>query len=158
MVPTVTETNKYSLDQIQQIINAIKHCQVLGIRAIQSSNGALSLELPYSNAIIGNPDTGVIHGGALSTLLDTVCGLSVAFSFKSIEICPTLDLRIDYMGAAQPNQSVFANAQIYRTTNDVIFCRGKAYQSDENTAVAHCVATFMRLPTADLQFSENWPL
>jgi hypothetical protein len=46
------------------------------------------------------------------------------------EVCPTLDLRIDYMHAAEPNKDVYGFAQCYRVTTDVIFTRGFAYQDD----------------------------
>jgi uncharacterized protein (TIGR00369 family) len=143
------------LEQSQQVIDAIRHCKVLGVRVVDISKGTLTTELPYSNAIVGNPDTGVIHGGALSTLLDTTCGMSVALSFDSFEICPTLDLRIDHMGAAKPGIAIVAHAEVYRKTKNVVFSRGKVYQDDEDKPIAHCVATFMRLPGADIKKTEK---
>jgi len=112
----------------QQICDAIKHCRV-----------------PYSAAIVGNPETGVIHGGALTTLMDSACGFAIPLAMEKMEICPTLDLRIDYVTAAEPNRSVFGAAEVYRITRHVVFVRGVAYQTTPAEPVAHCVATFMRI-------------
>jgi uncharacterized protein (TIGR00369 family) len=95
---------------------------------------------------VGNPDSGVIHGGALTTLMDTTCGFVIPISLEQFSICPTLDLRIDYMTAAQPNKSIFGRSELYRVTENVIFSRGIAYQDNIDKPIAHCVATFMRLP------------
>jgi len=105
----------------QQICDAIKHCRVLGLKAVDAGPGRLTLELPYSAAIVGNPETGVIHGGALTTLMDSACGF------------------------AEPNRSVFGAAEVYRITRHVVFVRGVAYQTTPAEPVAHCVATFMRI-------------
>jgi uncharacterized protein (TIGR00369 family) len=131
---------------IGHMLKAVRHCQVLNIQLVSASNGLLTLELPYSEHIVGNPDSGVIHGGALTTLLDTTCGFVIPISLEQFSICPTLDLRIDYMTAAQPNKSVFARSELYRVTENVIFSRGIAYQDNIDKPIAHCVATFMRLP------------
>ncbi|MOA59889.1 hypothetical protein D3C78_1846220 [compost metagenome] len=61
------------------------------------------------------------------------------------EVCPTLDLRIDYMHAAEPHKDVFGFAQCYRVTTDVIFARGFAYQDDPGQPIAHVMGTFMRM-------------
>ncbi|WP_200821160.1 hypothetical protein [Oceanicoccus sp. KOV_DT_Chl] len=50
------------------------------------------------------------------------------------------------MSAATPNRSVFANAEAYRVTSNVVFTRGIAYQDDINKPIATCVAAFMLMP------------
>jgi uncharacterized protein (TIGR00369 family) len=133
------------IKSMQEICDVIRHCKVLGMKAVDASPGRLTLELPYSPAIVGNPETGVIHGGALTTLMDSACGFALHTALEKPEICPTLDLRIDYVTAAEPNRSVFGAAEVYRITRHVIFVRGVAYQSTPSEPVAHCVATFMRI-------------
>lgn len=131
---------------IQLMLEAVRHCQVLGIELVSFDQQQLILKLPYSENIVGNPDTGVIHGGALTTLMDTTCGFVVPVSLAEMELCPTLDLRIDYMTAAQPKLPVYARSEVYRVTEHIVFSRGIAYQNDITMPIAHCVATFMRLP------------
>ena len=131
---------------IQEILDAIRHCKVLGLTVHRIDDQQLTIALPYADTIIGNPDSGVIHGGALTTLLDTTCGMSVPLAMKEFQIAPTLDLRIDYMTSAKPGKTVYGRAEAYRITSNVVFCKGIAFQDDDSKPIAHCVATFMRLP------------
>jgi len=143
------------LDILRQLIPELKHCKLLGILVNDISKGSILLELPYSKEIIGNPETGVIHGGALTTLMDNACGFSAISALDDSSIAPTLDLRIDYMRAAEPNKPVFGKAEVYRTTRNVLFSRGIAFQDDEDNPVAHCTATFMRLDQDAIQRTDK---
>lgn len=133
------------VERAKQFLSALRHCQVLGLRVMQADAQGLSLCLPYSEKIVGNPETGVIHGGAITTLMDTTCGISTVCFLPEMEICPTLDLRIDYMHPADPHKDVYSFAECYRVTPTVIFTRGYAYQDDPQQPIAHAVGTFMRL-------------
>ncbi|WP_161865475.1 MULTISPECIES: PaaI family thioesterase [Pseudomonas] len=133
------------LDRAQRFLSALRHCQVLGLQVHTAGAEGLTLRLPYSQHIVGNPDSGVIHGGAITTLMDTTCGISTVCVLQEFEICPTLDLRIDYMHPAEPGKDVFGFAECYRVTPHVIFTRGYAYQDDPEQPIAHVVGTFMRM-------------
>jgi len=132
-------------ERATRFLSALRHCQVLGLKLHSASRDGLTVVLPYSPQIVGNPLTGIVHGGALTTLMDTACGMSTLCVLPQFEVCPTLDLRIDYMHAAMPDKAIFGFAQCYRITPDVIFSRGFAYQDDPEQPIAHVVGTFMRL-------------
>jgi len=129
--------------QVDSFVSVLAQCCELGISVVSARENELILELPYNEKIIGNPETGVIHGGAITTLMDTTAGAAVLCAMPEFELCPTLDLRVDYMRSAKPGQSVFARASCYRSTKNILFMRCEAYQVDRT--VAHCVATFMRM-------------
>ena len=133
------------LERAQRFLSALRNCQVLGMQVQAADAEGLTLRLPYSQQIVGNPDSGVIHGGAITTLMDTTCGISTVCVLPDFEICPTLDLRIDYMHPAEPGKDVFGFAECYRVTPHVIFTRGYAYQDDPEQPIAHVVGTFMRM-------------
>lgn len=132
-------------ERATRFLSALRHCQVLGIGVHSASTDGITLTLPYSPQIVGNPQTGVIHGGALTSLMDTACGMATLCVLPEFEVCPTLDLRVDYMHPAQSHKTVYGFAQCYRVTTDVIFTRGFAYQDDLERPVAHVVGTFMRM-------------
>ncbi|NBA97354.1 PaaI family thioesterase [Pseudomonas sp. R5(2019)] len=129
----------------KRFLSALCHCQLLNMRVHHADAEGMTLVLPYSPRIIGNPLSGVIHGGAITTLMDTTCGMATLCALPAFEVCPTLDLRIDYMQPGQPDKDVFGYAQCYRVTRDVIFTRGFAYQDDPQQPIAQVVGTFMRL-------------
>ncbi|ABA73366.1 conserved hypothetical protein [Pseudomonas fluorescens Pf0-1] len=148
---TATNKSNYQMaenpvfERATWFLSALRHCQVLGLKVHSASHEGLTVVLPYSAQIVGNPLTGVVHGGAITSLMDTACGMSTLCVLPEFEVCPTLDLRIDYMHAAEPHKDVFGFAQCYRVTTDVIFARGFAYQDDPEQPIAHVVGTFMRM-------------
>ncbi|WP_079228999.1 PaaI family thioesterase [Pseudomonas putida] len=129
----------------ERFLSALKHCQLLQMRVAQADSEGMTLVMPWSPAIVGNPQTGAVHGGALTTLMDSTCGMATLCVLPRFEVCPTLDLRIDYMHAAVPGKPIYGHAQCYRVTRDVIFTRGTAYQDDPGQPICHVVGTFMRL-------------
>ncbi|MBQ0746560.1 MAG: PaaI family thioesterase [Marinobacter sp.] len=131
-------------DRVTRFIKTLNQARELGLSVIETTEFSLTLCLPYSDRIIGNPDTGVIHGGAITTLMDTTSGSVMLGAMDVFELCPTLDLRVDYMRPAEPRKPVYARAEVYKMTRNIIFTRCEAYQEGGET-VANCVGTFMRI-------------
>ena len=141
---------------LRRFMAAIKHSQVPGLELVEANSDCVMLRLPYRQELVGNPGTGVIHGGAITSLLDQVCGMAVVSAIApEVDIAPTLDLRIDYMRPATPGQDVFAKAHVYRLTKSVAFARGVAFQGSEDKPIAHCVGNFMRLGMKNVQWSSK---
>ena len=131
---------------VVEVVPSLKHCQLLGVEVVEAIPAQLTLSIPYSEKIVGNPDTGVVHGGVLTALMDTACGFAAILGLDSFGICPTLDLRIDYMKPAEPGRTIIGKAEAYKVTKTVIFARGTAYhEGDEDSPIAHCTASFMRI-------------
>ena len=140
----MTETaNLYPLVGLKTALEALPHITALGLRCHEFERGRCLFELPYSEQLVGNADTGVVHGGVITTLLDSAGG-AVAFSVitegKSVA---TLDLRIDYLTKATPHQSIMGFAECYRVTRNVAFVKGYAYQQTTDNTVANFSASFM---------------
>src|SRR6201988_1258916 len=79
----------------------------LGMFTVSLAPGAAVLKVPYSAELVGDPDTGVIAGGVVTTLLDHACGQAVMAALGVPQAIATLDLRIDYMRAAEPGLDIF---------------------------------------------------
>lgn len=88
----------------RQFIESIPHCKHLNIELVRVDHGLAELLLPHDDRLIGDPETGVIHGGAVFTLLDTCSGAAVASHPDASVNTATMDLRIDYMRAAAPGR------------------------------------------------------
>ncbi len=121
------------------------HFNVLGLRPEYVERHRVGMSMPYSEALIGDPDTGVIHGGAITALLDTCCGFASATALDDLAMTPTIDLRIDYMRPATPGLTVYADAEVYRVTESVIFTRALAHHGDVDNAIASVVGNFFRM-------------
>ncbi|WP_148715215.1 PaaI family thioesterase [Chitinolyticbacter meiyuanensis] len=134
--------NAVFFEQLQRWFMTLPHCQVLGLEYVEADAGSVVLRLPYSEAIVGNPETGVVHGGAVTTLIDTASGTCIYTLFDAPESVATLDLRIDYLRPASVGEAILCRAECYRLTSQIAFTRAIAYQGERE--IAHGVGTFMR--------------
>ena len=140
-----------------QFIQGTPHAHALGMELVSVDANTGTLKVPYREDLVGDPDTGVFAGGVVTALVDQVCGLAVMASMEEFTSTATLDLRIDYMRAAQPGKAVFATAHCYKVTRSVAFVRASAYDADPADPVATAQAAFMlnsnagRKPGANLK-------
>lgn len=132
-------------EKAQRFLANLPHCQRLGLVVVSAEAAQLIMRLPYNQAIIGNPLSGALHGGSLTTLMDTASGTAVFASLPGYELCPTLDLRMDYMKAAQAGVDLLAEAKVVRITKNVVFTECLVYQETDETLIARCAAAFMRI-------------
>lgn len=128
-----------SMALARQFIEAMPHFRALDMRLHSLGGGRAEISMPYDPRFVGNPRTGVIHGGAVSALMDTCSGTAVMTCRDQPLITATLDLRIDYMRAATPGQRITARAECYHVTRSVAFVRAVA--TDEDTARPVATAT-----------------
>lgn len=120
----------------------VPHNESLGLTMTDYGDGVAVIRLPYDARLVGNPDTGVLHGGAITALLDATCGAAVFMKLLSPLPIATLDLRIDYLKPATPALDVFARAECFKLSRNVAFARATAYQNADDP-IATATATFM---------------
>lgn len=53
----------------------VPHSQAIGMKYISASEDECELAISYGPHLVGDPDTGVIHGGAITALLDNAAGM-----------------------------------------------------------------------------------
>jgi uncharacterized protein (TIGR00369 family) len=124
-------------------VDVVPHNRALGLRIVTMAKGEAVYRLPYAEKLVGNPDTGVLHGGAITALLDACSGAAVFSALPVWQPIATLDLRIDYLRAAEPGRDVIAKATCERLARNVAFTRAIAYHDDERDPIASSVGTFM---------------
>lgn len=126
----------------EMFIDAIPHAQALGMKLTEIGNGTAEIAMEYDSRFVGDPETGIIHGGAVSALMDTCCGAAAMSHPSSPAGTATIDLRIDYMRPATPGQRIRAQAECYHVTRAVAFVRARAIDDDETLPVATATGTF----------------
>lgn len=121
----------------------VPHNKALGIVIDDVGDRWARFRLPYDPRLIGDPTTGVLHGGVITALLDGCSGAAVFASLPRMQPIATLDLRIDYLGPAEVGRDVLARATCYRLTRNVAFVQALAYHGDESNPIATSAGTFM---------------
>src|SRR5438105_4605622 len=114
-----------------------------GLTIDRAERGEAWSSLPYQSVFVGDIESGVIHGGVVTAMLDESCGMAVQLALDGGRAIATLDLRIDYQKPAKPGLDIKAHSICYRVTRSIAFVRSTAYQESEDDPVATATACFM---------------
>ncbi|MFT5686092.1 MAG: hypothetical protein ACI8RZ_007047 [Myxococcota bacterium] len=114
----------------------------LGIALVSLGDAHATQRLPPDPRWIGDLDTGTIHGGVITTLLDSCCGAAVFMALEKPVFMATLDLRVDFLQPSDATKELQGRADCYRLNRQVGFVRCSAWQDDPNDPVAVGTATF----------------
>ena len=122
----------------------IPHVEALGIFVEAFEGPRILMRLPYREELVGDPESGVLHGGAVTTLIDSACGLGVVAALDKPRPVATLDLRIDYLKPAEAGRDLLCRAECYRVAHQVAFARASAFhEGAEDAPVAAALGSFM---------------
>jgi uncharacterized protein (TIGR00369 family) len=131
------------LQAVSAVMLGLPHFKALGLEVVEAAPGIGAMRLPYHPRYLGDPDTGVIHGGVISTLGDSAAGLAVMLSVPRETPIATLDLRVDHLRPAAAGHDLWARAECYAQTRSVAFVRVGVHQGEPARPVAQMAASFM---------------
>jgi uncharacterized protein (TIGR00369 family) len=105
-------------DEFKRRLNEIPFHALLGLRVEEIREGYARLRLPFRPEFIGDARRPALHGGLLSTLVDTCGGIAVWASGEPGDRVATIDLRVDYLRPAPPGD-LLAEASVRLMGNRV---------------------------------------
>jgi uncharacterized protein (TIGR00369 family) len=132
----------------------IPFCRMLGIRLRSFDADAPQMEFAMRDELLGNFSQGILHGGAIAAVLDTMAGYAIFLKMVQQEPkddvmaqlyefarMSTIDLRIDYL---QPGRGklFIAGAKVTRLGKRVANVQ-MALHNEENIYIATGAAAFM---------------
>lgn len=126
----------------RQFIHALPYAREMQMRIDALGAGEVTISMPYDPRLVGDPATGVLHGGAVFALMDTACGAAVMCAPEAPVTTATLDLRVDYMRPATAGQRLTARAECYHVTRTVAFVRVITSDDDPSRPVASGTGAF----------------
>jgi uncharacterized protein (TIGR00369 family) len=91
------------------------------------------LRLPYRPDL--NQPAGVVHGGALATLIDTVVVPAIGTAYDERRVMLTLSMTIDYIGAVS-QQDAIAEGWVNRRGSSIVFCAAEVRGEDGSLAAS----------------------
>jgi len=132
-------------DELTKVIRRHRstYGHISGLKLDRAEPGEAWASLPYHPVFVGDTETGVLHGGVVTAMLDESCGMAVQLALDGTPAIATLDLRIDYQKPATPGLAIRAHSLCYRVTRSIAFVRATAYQDSEDDPVATATACFM---------------
>lgn len=90
----------------------------VGIKVVSLEKGVCKLTIPYRPELLGDFRRGAVHGGVISTLIDTCGGFAVWTMCKITDKIATIDMRVDYLKPAL-NADLVAEAHVKLLGNRV---------------------------------------
>lgn len=79
----------------------------------------------------------IVHGGMVTTLLDTAMGSAVWSTLAEDESFLTADLRVEFLHSARPG-TLRAVGTVVQRNRRVAFCSAELYQDDALIATSRC--------------------
>lgn len=136
-------TDSFLNTLLPQLASGAAHTHALGFTFQGLEGDRVRMRVPYREDLVGDPETGVLAGGLVTTLLDHVGGLAVWVALGTFRPVATLDLRVDYMRAAAPGRDLLAEARCYRLTRNLAFVRAWAFEDDPTDPVAAAQSAYV---------------
>lgn len=135
------------LDVCNRFLETVRHSVVLGLEVVSAEEDGVRARVPWREDLVGNPETGVMHGGAIFAMMDHTGGMAVTCStYPVFEITPTIDFRVDHLRGPAKGAAVVCYAQCYRLTPHVAFVRITTWEEgNEEEPIATGLATYTRL-------------
>ncbi|WP_105253825.1 thioesterase family protein [Pseudoalteromonas sp. T1lg75] len=144
----------FAYEQLAQLFSQMPFNQLLGIEITHLDGDSARIHMPWRDELIGNPHQRILHGGVISTLLDTVGGLLAAASVvdkldgepiaslkNRLATLGTIDLRSDYLRPGK-GERFSASAVLIRSGNKVCVCRMELH-NEVGVQIAYGTGTYL---------------
>jgi uncharacterized protein (TIGR00369 family) len=136
----VSEKQQTRIALVQAFIPHSPHARALGITIEEIEADRAVLAMPFKDELVTMGD--VVHGGAISTLIDTAA-TAAAWATDEVPESPsgaTVALSINFISAARACD-LRAEARVVRRGRKLSFCEVDA-RDPEDTLVANGIATY----------------
>ena len=128
---------------VPRLLGRIPHFEEFVIVAESFEPPRLTMRLPYQDKLVVDSETGILHGGAVTTLVDTTAGMIAMAAVRPAHSVATLDLRLDYLRPGLRGRDILCTAEVYHVTRTIVFVRAHALQADDRREIASALGTFM---------------
>ncbi|MFT5686091.1 MAG: hypothetical protein ACI8RZ_007046 [Myxococcota bacterium] len=112
------------------LCEAIPFASFLGLEPLLDSDGALMFRLPFSEHLVGNPGVPALHGGTLSSLVETVAVMKAFWDGAVGQRYRAITLTVDFLRPAGL-ADVWARGTFLRVGRRVVAVEVRVWQGEE---------------------------
>jgi uncharacterized protein (TIGR00369 family) len=127
--------------RLQKAIDSVPYARLLGIEFEEVVEGSAKLALSVRNELTQNH--GVVHGGAIASLIDTAMAFAVLSVLSPGERVTTVDLTISYLRPLTSGR-IIAAAKVLRAGRRLITVSAEVFSSDGKLA-STALSTYTKL-------------
>jgi uncharacterized protein (TIGR00369 family) len=129
------------LRRIEKAVATVPFAQLLGIELETVEPGTATLGLTIRHELTQNH--GVVHGGAIASLIDTATAFAILSLLTPKEKVTTVDLTISYLRPLTAGR-VTATATVLRAGRRILATSAQVFDSEGNLA-ATAISTYIKL-------------
>jgi uncharacterized protein (TIGR00369 family) len=133
-------------DRLTASLARIPYAGFLGVRA-EIKGDELTLILPFSAHLIGNPLLPALHGGVVGALMELCALTQLAIASKSEAFPKTIDINVDYLRSGRPTDT-FARARVVKIGRRIANVQAEAWQAERGQPIAAMHGHFLVPETA----------
>jgi acyl-CoA thioesterase len=135
------EISNERLEQMRRILKGVPFAQLLGLEILAASSGSATLKLVMRPELKQNH--GVMHGGAMASLIDTTTAFAIISQLREPQRFTTVDLTVNYLKAVTEGE-VTCRASVIRAGRRLLTLSAEARDANGNL-VAIAVSTYIKL-------------
>jgi uncharacterized protein (TIGR00369 family) len=119
---------------------------LLGLVVEETRIDYCRMRMPFRTELL--QPGGVVHGGAIASLMDAVLVPAVGSLLGPRDRYSTVDLHVQYIGAVK-DEDVVAEGWVTRRGRTVVFCESEAIGAISGRLIAKSVLTYNVSPASD---------
>jgi len=131
-------------DLLRVMEQAVPFNRLLGLRGESVAPGRCVMTVEPRPELVGDFQRPCLHGGVVSSLIDTAGGVAAWSALGQGESVSTVDLRVDYLEPAALQGSLRAEAELVRKGNRVCHVRVAVTQGGALVAEGRAVYNIHR--------------
>ncbi len=116
---------------------------VVGLEFDEVRTDYARMHLPYRSEL--RQPAGVVHGGAIATLIDTVVVPAISSPYDGVPVMLTIDMQIRYLGAARETDLV-AEGWVVKRGKSIVFCQAEVRSDPASELLAEGWLTYRVIP------------
>lgn len=121
-------------ERLTAALARIPYAGFLGVRA-ELKGDELTLILPYSEHLVGNPLLPALHGGVVGALMELTAITQLAIASRSERFAKTIDIGVDYLRSGKPLDT-FARARVVKIGRRIANVQAEAWQNERSQPIA----------------------
>jgi len=133
---------------VTALLDTLPYARFLGLRT-QRDGDILTVIMPFSDHLIGNPMLPALHGGSTAALLELTAIAQVALVWPRLRLPRPITVTTAYLRSGRP-RDVYARARISRAGRRVAHVLAEAWQEDSAQPIASLTAHFSLDDNQDL--------
>lgn len=122
------------------LLDHLPYARFLGLET-RVSGDEITVVMPFSDHLIGNPMLPALHGGSTAALLEMTAVAQVSLLYPRLRLPRPINVTVAYLRSGRP-VDVFARARIGKAGKRIAYVLAEAWQERHDQPIATLAAHF----------------